>query len=151
MFDSDVPFRIETGEGTLVGMPFTMGVNDMPFYVRYGNELEAFTRTLARILEGWEQLGSPYVCLDITVHAHLFGRPYGAIAFLDALQLAARSEAGEGGACGTTLTRLRYARRVGPLRGPTPRRAGEVYQAPMRRTQSTVAPARPTSAWQTPR
>ena len=46
---------------------------------------------MERIVEGWERLGSPYVCLDITVHAHVFGRPYGAIAFLDALELAARS------------------------------------------------------------
>jgi hypothetical protein len=91
MFDSDVPYRIETGEGTLVGMPFTMEVNDMPLYIRYGNEPEAFPRTLQRIIESWERLGSPYVCIDITVHAHVFGRPYGAIAFLDALELAARS------------------------------------------------------------
>ena len=91
MFDSDVPYRIETGEGTLVGIPFTMEVNDMPLYIRYGNEPEAFPRTLQRIIESWERLGSPYVCLDITVHAHVFGRPYGAIAFLDALELAARS------------------------------------------------------------
>jgi hypothetical protein len=92
MFDSDVPYWIEMEEGKLVGVPFTMEVNDMPLYVRYGNEPEAFTRTLARIIEGWERLGSPYVCLDITVHAHVFGRPYGAIAFLDALELVARSK-----------------------------------------------------------
>jgi hypothetical protein len=92
MFDSDVPYRLDTGEGTLVGMPFTMEVNDMPLYVRYGNEPEAFARTLARIIEGWERLGSPFVCIDITVHAHVFGRPYGAIAFLDALERAGRSE-----------------------------------------------------------
>ena len=55
----------------------------MPLYVRYGNEPEAFTRTLARIVEGWDRLGSPFACLDITVHAHVFGRPYGAIALLD--------------------------------------------------------------------
>jgi hypothetical protein len=91
MFDSDVPYQIETGEGTLVGMPFTMEVNDLPLYIRYGNEPEAFPRTLQRIIESWERLGSPYVCIDITVHAHVFGRPYGAIAFLDALELAARS------------------------------------------------------------
>jgi hypothetical protein len=91
MFDSDVPYRIETDEGALVGMPFTMEVNDMPLYVRYGNEPEAFPRTLARIIEGWDRLGSPYVGIDITVHAHVFGRPYGAIAFLNALELAARS------------------------------------------------------------
>ncbi len=91
MFDSDLPYRIETPSGGLLGVPFTMEVNDMPLYVRYGNEPDAFTRTLARIVEGWPRLGSPYACLDITVHAHVFGRPYGALALLDSLALVKRS------------------------------------------------------------
>jgi Polysaccharide deacetylase len=91
MFDSDLPYRIETEAGSLVGVPFTMEVNDMPLYVRYGNEPDAFTRTLARIVEGWPRLGSPFACLDITVHAHVFGRPYGALAFLDSLAVVKRS------------------------------------------------------------
>ena len=90
MFDSDLPYRIDTPDGSLTGMPFTMEVNDMPLYVRYGNEPEAFTHTLAHIVEGWPALGSPFACLDITVHAHVFGRPYGAIAFVDSLALVQR-------------------------------------------------------------
>ena len=91
MFDSDLPYPVQTDAGPLLGMPFTMEVNDMPLYVRYGNEPDAFTRTLARIVEGWPALGSPFACLDITVHAHVFGRPYGAIAFLDSLALVQRN------------------------------------------------------------
>jgi peptidoglycan/xylan/chitin deacetylase (PgdA/CDA1 family) len=91
MFDSDLPYRIETSSGSLIGVPFTMEVNDMPLYVRYGNEPDAFTRTLAKIVEGWPRLGSPYACLDITVHAHVFGRPYGALALLDSLAVVKRS------------------------------------------------------------
>jgi peptidoglycan/xylan/chitin deacetylase (PgdA/CDA1 family) len=92
MFDADLPYRIDTTDGALIGMPFTMEVNDMPLYVRYGNEPDAFTRTLERIVEGWPALGNPFACLDITVHAHVFGRPYGAIAFLDSLALVQRNE-----------------------------------------------------------
>ncbi len=91
MFDSDLPYQIQTEAGPLIGLPFTMEVNDMPLYVRYGNEPDAFTRTLARVIEGWPRLGSPYGCLDITVHAHVFGRPYGALAFLDALSVVKQS------------------------------------------------------------
>jgi hypothetical protein len=91
-FDTDLPYSIDTPDGSLVCMPFTMEVNDMPLYVRYGNEPDAFTRTLARIVEGWDRLGNPAACLDITVHAHVFGRPYGAIALLDSLALARRHE-----------------------------------------------------------
>jgi len=91
MFDTDLPYWIDTEAGPLLGVPFTMEVNDMPLYVRYGNEPEAFTRTLTQIVEGWPRLGSPHACLDITVHAHVFGRPYGALAFLDALAVVAHS------------------------------------------------------------
>ena len=91
IFDADLPYRLETADGTLLAMPFTMEVNDMPLYVRYGNEPEALTRTLSRIVDGWQRLGSPRACLDITVHAHIFGRPYGAIALLDALDIVRRS------------------------------------------------------------
>jgi hypothetical protein len=91
MFDSDLPYRIETEAGSLVGVPFTMEVNDMPLYVRYGNEPDAFTRTLRKIVEGWPRLGNPFACLDITLHAHVFGRPYGALAFLDSLAVVKHS------------------------------------------------------------
>ena len=91
MFDQDLPSWIETPAGRILGMPFTMEVNDMPLYVRYGNEPAAFARTLGAILDGWPRLGSPAACLDITVHAHVFGRPYGALALLDALEAARRA------------------------------------------------------------
>ena len=70
MFDADLPYWIATEDGSLLGMPFS--------------------RTLARILAGWGRLGNPFACLDITVHAHIFGRPYGAIALLDAIALVRR-------------------------------------------------------------
>ncbi len=91
MFDADLPYRIETNAGPLIGVPFTMEVNDMPLYVRYGNEPDAFTRTLTKIVEGWSRLGNPRACLDITVHAHVFGRPYGALALLDSLAVVKRN------------------------------------------------------------
>jgi hypothetical protein len=56
-----------------------MEVNDMPLYIRYGNEPEAFTRVLKRILDGFEDTFTPRAILDLTVHAHVFGRPFGAI------------------------------------------------------------------------
>jgi peptidoglycan/xylan/chitin deacetylase (PgdA/CDA1 family) len=85
MFDSDLPYSIETPAGPILGVPFTMEVNDMPLYVRYGNEPDAFTHTLSKIVSGWPRLGLPFGCLDITIHAHVFGRPYGALALLDSI------------------------------------------------------------------
>jgi hypothetical protein len=87
-FDRDLPSRLDTDAGPITAMPFTMEVNDMPLYVRYGNEPEAFTRILGRILAGWPDLAPRPACLDITVHAHVFGRPYGAIEFSRSIALA---------------------------------------------------------------
>ena len=92
-FDDDLPRRIDTAGGSLVAVPFTMEVNDMPISVRYGSEPAAFTSTFERILNEWDPPdGRPY-CLDITVHAHVFGRPFGAIEFAKTLAIA-RQHAG---------------------------------------------------------
>ncbi len=89
-FDEDLPSRRRTEAGPITAVPFTMEVNDMPLYVRYGSEPEAFTRTLERIVANWPALGSRPGCLDITVHAHVFGRPMGAIEFAKSLEVARR-------------------------------------------------------------
>jgi hypothetical protein len=93
-FDHDLPRPVQTPSGPVTAVPFTMEVNDMPLYVRYGNEPEAYTRTLARILDGWSELAPVRpACLDVTVHAHVFGRPFGAIEFARSLALLATHEA----------------------------------------------------------
>ena len=65
----------------------------MPLSVRYGNEPEAYTRTLQRILEGWPGLPPRPACLDVTVHAHVYGRPMGAIEFARSLRAVAEAPA----------------------------------------------------------
>ena len=90
-FDEDLPRVVQTMTGPITAVPFTMEVNDMPMSVRYGNEPEAYTRTLQRILEGWPDLPARPACLDITVHAHVYGRPMGAIEFARSLRLVTQS------------------------------------------------------------
>ncbi len=89
-FDNDLPRVEPTVSGPIVAMPFTMEVNDMPLSVRYGQEPGAFSRILESIVAGWPRLGARAGCVDITVHAHVFGRPAGALAFIDALDVARR-------------------------------------------------------------
>jgi peptidoglycan/xylan/chitin deacetylase (PgdA/CDA1 family) len=86
-FDQDLPRVVTTPSGPITAVPFTMEVNDMPMSVRYGNEPEAYTRVLGRILEGWPSLAKRPACLDITIHAHVYGRPMGAIEFVRSLAL----------------------------------------------------------------
>lgn len=88
VFDQDLPYTVPTAKGGIVGMPFAMEVNDFPLSIRYGNEPDAFNRMLGHLLNGWHELKRPEACLDIAVHAHVFGRPAGIIAFKNALRLA---------------------------------------------------------------
>ncbi len=89
-FDSDLPYALQTPSGALLAVPFTMEINDMPLYIRYGNEPQAFTRTLERLLDEWRVLPKGTACLDITAHAHVFGRPAGAVEFAKSLQAVKR-------------------------------------------------------------
>jgi hypothetical protein len=92
-FDEDLPRRLDTPAGSLVAVPFTMEVNDMPHSVRYGNEPAAFTATFERIVNDWPAPDARPYCLDITVHAHVFGRPFGAVEFASTLAVARRHDA----------------------------------------------------------
>ena len=91
-FDRDVPYKIDCEFGDLIAIPFTMEVNDMPLYIRYGNEPEAFTRILERILDGFGDTHTPRAVLDLTVHAHVFGRPFGAIELRKSIEVLQRRE-----------------------------------------------------------
>lgn len=94
VFDRDLPYTLQTDAGPITAIPFTMEVNDFPLLVRYGNEPDVFVRMLKAMLDGWSDIGSPAACLDITAHAHVFGRPAGAMAFKSALRLAQQSALG---------------------------------------------------------
>ena len=92
IFDSDMPYVVERGGRKIVAMPFTMEVNDMPLYIRYGSEPAAFSAVFGRIVGNWKALGNRPGCLDITVHAHVFGRPYGLIELREAVAIARRAD-----------------------------------------------------------
>lgn len=89
-FDADLPYLFDGAARPLVAMPFTMEVNDMPLYVRYGSAPAVFSQTFERIVANWPRLGNRPGCLDITVHAHVFGRPYGLVELADTIEIARR-------------------------------------------------------------
>jgi hypothetical protein len=91
IFDRDLPYVIETKKGKIVGVPFTTEVNDFPLCIRYGNEPGAYVHVLKSLIEGWGEIRNPRACIDLTAHAHVFGRPSGAIVFKSAIRLARQS------------------------------------------------------------
>lgn len=76
-FDRDFPYVDRMGGREIVAVPMPMEVNDLPIYMRHGNAPqvfhEAFDAAFAAALDR-DDAGH----IDVTVHAHVFGRPFGA-------------------------------------------------------------------------
>ena len=91
VFDDDLPYVQRFGDLKIVAIPLATDVNDMPF-MKYGNPpklmLESFEENLTIARAG---NGSPAI-IDVTVHAHIFGRPRGAHYFEKIVARAGASE-----------------------------------------------------------
>ena len=92
VFDRDLPYRLDTESGPITAIPFSMEVNDFPLCVRYGHAPDAFVAMLRTLVSDWRDTVGGSGCVDITAHAHVFGRPAGAIAFKKALDIAKQSD-----------------------------------------------------------
>ena len=81
VFDDDRPYLQVLDGGKLVAIPLTMEINDLPHAMRFGRSpgqlVEMFDQALGEMLRREREA----VILDVTVHAHVYGRPAGAWAF----------------------------------------------------------------------
>jgi len=82
----DLPSLLRAGNAELVNIPFTMEVNDLPLHIRYGNPprqmLDVFRDTLAYFDRQHDDVAK----IDVTIHAHVFGRPAGIWIYEDIVQ-----------------------------------------------------------------
>jgi peptidoglycan/xylan/chitin deacetylase (PgdA/CDA1 family) len=81
VFDDDRPYLQAFDGGSIVAIPLTMEVNDLPHAMRFGRSprqfVEAFDELLAHSLGG----ETDALMIDVTAHAHCYGRPSGAWAY----------------------------------------------------------------------
>ena len=88
--DDDLPYVLTYGNRRIVAIPLGTDVNDMPF-MKFGNPprlmLESFKENL-EIAKGSE---GPQI-IDVTCHAHIFGRPRGAHYFERIIEAAANDK-----------------------------------------------------------
>jgi len=81
VFDDDRPYLQMFEKGTLVAIPLTMEINDLPHAMRFGRSprqfIESFDDQLAYALAHEREA----LIIDVTAHAHVYGRPAGAWAF----------------------------------------------------------------------
>ena len=81
VFDDDRPYLQIFDTGHIVAIPLTMEINDLPHAMRFGRSpgryVELFDEALGQMLAE----DSEAVMIDVTAHAHVYGRPAGAWAF----------------------------------------------------------------------
>jgi peptidoglycan/xylan/chitin deacetylase (PgdA/CDA1 family) len=93
VFDDDRPYLQVFDSGTIVAIPLTMEINDLPHAMRFGRSprqyVEMFDEALGHMLTD----DSEAVMIDVTAHAHVYGRPAGAWAYAAiAAKVAARDD-----------------------------------------------------------
>ena len=85
--NDDLPYKVDFGDCSIVAMPGTMEVNDLPMFMRHGQP----PSVMVDIFNDWLDYVRKYETrankIDPTVHAHVFGRPAGAGAFVRILEI----------------------------------------------------------------
>jgi peptidoglycan/xylan/chitin deacetylase (PgdA/CDA1 family) len=79
--DDDRPYVQTFGDRRIVAIPLTMEINDLPHALRFGRSprqfVESFDELLSHVLGG----ETDALMIDVTAHAHVYGRPSGAWAY----------------------------------------------------------------------
>jgi peptidoglycan/xylan/chitin deacetylase (PgdA/CDA1 family) len=65
----------------ILALPFTMEVNDLPARMKHGFPADVLERAFDHMLAAARRFGDGRLHFDVTVHAHLSGRPLGAYYF----------------------------------------------------------------------
>ena len=90
--NDDLPYKVDFGDCSIVAVPGTMEVNDLPLFMRHGQPPRAMVEIFQDWLDYvrvWEKRA---IKIDPTVHAHVFGRPAGAGAFQKILEIATSAD-----------------------------------------------------------
>ena len=90
VFDSDLPYVQEFNGKKIVAIPLGTDVNDMPF-MKFGNPPELMISSFLQNFEIAREQNE--VCIiDVTCHAHIFGRPRGAYYYEKIIKEAVNAE-----------------------------------------------------------
>ncbi|MEO9338779.1 polysaccharide deacetylase family protein [Mesorhizobium sp. SB112] len=81
VLDSDVPYSQEFPNGSIVAVPFGMEINDLPHAMRFGKTPRQFVENFNDFLEHALLTKDSTFAIEVTAHAHCYGRPGGAWAY----------------------------------------------------------------------
>ena len=81
VFDDDRPYVQTFDNGSIVAIPLTMEINDLPHAMRFGRSPQQFVDLFDDLLAGALSGEDEAVIVDVTAHCHCYGRPAGAWAY----------------------------------------------------------------------
>jgi peptidoglycan/xylan/chitin deacetylase (PgdA/CDA1 family) len=81
VFDDDRPYVQDFAQGRMVAIPLTMEINDLPHAMRFGRSARQFVENFDDLLANALASEDEAVMIDVTAHAHCYGRPSGAWAY----------------------------------------------------------------------
>jgi len=81
VFDDDRPYVQQLDGGRIVAIPLTMEINDLPHAMRFGRSPRQFVEEFDNLLGHVLAVEDEALMIDVTAHAHCYGRPSGAWAF----------------------------------------------------------------------
>lgn len=81
VFDDDRPYLQVFDKGPIVAIPLTMDHNDLPHAMRFGRSPRQFVEAFDDQLAAVSTTEREAMIIDVTAHAHVYGRPSGAWAF----------------------------------------------------------------------
>lgn len=79
-FDDDRPYIQVFDTGSIVAIPLTMEINDLPHAMRFGRSPRQFVELFDDLVERLAEDPAAGM-IDVTAHAHVYGRPAGAWAY----------------------------------------------------------------------
>lgn len=79
--DADLPYEQKHDNGSIVAVPFGMDINDLPHAMRFGRTPRQYVEMLDDLLEHICAADDGALIIDVTAHAHNYGRPGGAWAY----------------------------------------------------------------------
>jgi peptidoglycan/xylan/chitin deacetylase (PgdA/CDA1 family) len=90
--NDDLPYLVKYGTKSIVAIPGTMEVNDLPLAMKHGQPPNVFLENFENWLKYVRKREKGAVKIDPTVHAHCFGRPAGIWAFERCMEIARKSK-----------------------------------------------------------
>jgi peptidoglycan/xylan/chitin deacetylase (PgdA/CDA1 family) len=90
--DADRPYRQHFGDGSIVAIPFAMDINDLPHAMRFGRTPRQYVEMFDDLMEHAANSHDGAIIVDVTAHAHCYGRPGGAWAYEDVVRRIAQRD-----------------------------------------------------------